>query len=77
MVKCSTNVLEERYNSMPRRIVDLIKATGDATKYQLYDVGEQCCVFIEMYLKYVVVFFVEFYLEFIFKCCLIIRFYDL
>ena len=63
---------------MPRRIADLIKAKGDATKYQLYDVGVQCCcVFIEMYLKYVVVFFVEFYLEFIFKYCLIIRFYDL
>ena len=46
---------------MPRRIADLIKATGDATKYQLYDVGVQCCcVFIEMYLKYVVVFFFEF-----------------
>ena len=27
------NVLEELYNSMTRRIADLIKAKGDATKY--------------------------------------------
>ena len=27
------NVLEELYNSMPRRIADLIEANGYATKY--------------------------------------------
>ena len=27
------NVLEELYNSVPRRIADLYKAKGDATKY--------------------------------------------
>ena len=27
------NVLGELYNSMPRRIADLIEANGDATKY--------------------------------------------
>ena len=27
------NVLEELYNSMPRRIADLIEANRDATKY--------------------------------------------
>ena len=27
------NVLEELYNSMRRRIADLIEANGDATKY--------------------------------------------
>ena len=27
------NVLEELYNSMPRRIADLIESKGDATKY--------------------------------------------
>ena len=51
------NVLEEINNSMPRRITDLVKAKGDIKKYCLYDVGLQyCCVFIGMYLKYVVVF---------------------
>ena len=46
------NVLEELYSSMPRNIADLIEANKDATKYWLYDVGEQCCcVFIGMYLK--------------------------
>ena len=51
------NVLEELYNSMPRNIADLIKAKAGATKYRIYDVGVQVCcyVFIEMYLKYVVV----------------------
>ena len=51
------NVLEELNNSMPRRITFLIIAKGDTKKYWLYDVGLQfCCVFIGMYLKYVVVF---------------------
>ena len=51
------NVLEELNNSMPRRITDLIKAKGDTKKYWLYDVGVQSyCVFIGMYLKYVVIF---------------------
>ena len=47
------NVLEELYNSMSRRISDLIKAKGGATNYWLYDVGVQvcCCGFIEMYLS--------------------------
>ena len=27
------NVMEELYNSMPRRIEDLYKANGDATNY--------------------------------------------
>ena len=54
------NVLEELNNSIPRRIADLIKAKVDATKYLLYDVDVQCyCVFIGMYLKYVVVFSLE------------------
>ena len=49
----SQNVLEEFYNSMPRRIAALIKANGGATKYCLYDVGGQvcCCVFIGMYIN--------------------------
>ena len=46
------NVLGELYNSMPRRIADLIEANKDATKYRLYDVGEQWrFVFIGMYIK--------------------------
>ena len=76
------------YNSMPRRIADLIKAKGDATKYWLWyrctmllcfhgNVYKVCCcAFIGMHLKYVV-FFIGIYFEFIFKCCLIIRWYDL
>ena len=45
------NVLEELYNSMPRRIADLYKAKGGATNYQINDVGVQvcCCVFFGMY----------------------------
>ena len=55
------NFLEELYNSMPRRIADIMIANGAATKYWLYDVGQQvyCCVFIGMYLKYDVVFSLE------------------
>ena len=49
------NVLEELYNAMPRWIANLIKAKRDATIYQLYDAGVHCyCVFIGMYLNYVV-----------------------
>ena len=60
--------MEEFHNSMPRRSVDLIKVQEDATNYKLYDVGVQCCcVFIGMYLKYVVVFFIGMYLIFIYK----------
>ena len=67
------NNLIELYNSMLGRISDLIKAKGGATKYRLYDVGVQCCcVFIEMHLKYFVVFFIRMYLIST-KCCLIIR----
>ena len=56
------NVLEELYNSMPRRIADLIKAKESAAKYLLCDVSEQvcCCVFIGKYFI------------FIYKCCLMI-----
>ena len=41
------------YNSLPRKIADLIKAKWVATKYQLRDVGVQVCwcVFIKMYLS--------------------------
>ena len=46
MVNVAPNVLEELNNSMPRRITDIIKAKG----------VQCCCVFIGMYLKYVVVF---------------------
>ena len=46
---------------MPGKIEDLIKAKGDAKKYWLYDVGiQRCCVFIGMYLNYVVVFSLEY-----------------
>ena len=33
MVSVAPNVLEELYNSMPRRSPDLIKAKGGVTKY--------------------------------------------
>ena len=57
----ASNVLEELYNAMPRRIADLIKAKRDATIYRLYDACVHCyCVFIGMYLKYVVVFSLEY-----------------
>ena len=41
-------VLEVLYNLMPRKIANLIKAKGGATKYYLYYIGIQvcCCVFI-------------------------------
>ena len=35
------NILGELYNSMPRRIADLNKDKESATKFCLYDVGEQ------------------------------------
>ena len=52
------NVLKELYNSMPRRIADLIKVKRGTTKYWTNDVGVQvsCCVFIRKYLKYDAVF---------------------
>ena len=55
------NILEELYNSMPRRIADLIKAKGGARKYWFYDVGVQVCcfIFIGMYLKYDALFSLE------------------
>ena len=39
------NIIEELKILMPRRNADIIKAKGPATKYWLYDVGVQHCVF--------------------------------
>ena len=49
----ASNDLEGLYNSMPKRIADLIKAKGDATKYW----RTMLLCFIGIYLKYVVEFF--------------------
>ena len=69
----TSNVVEELNNSMQRRITDLIKEKGGTKKYRLYVGVHCCCVFIGMYLKYVVVFFIGIYLILIYNCCLIIR----
>ena len=57
---------------MPRKIADLIKAKGGATKYRLHGVGVQvcCCVFINMYLSNTMfLVHIRMYLIFIHKCC--------
>ena len=65
------------YNSMPRKIADLIKAKEGATKYQLHYVGIQVCcgVFTKMFLSNTMLC-VGMYLILIHKCYLI-RWYDL
>ena len=67
------NILEEFYNSMPRRIADLNKDKVGATKFCLYDVGEQeCCyVFIGMYLRMLLCFQWNVF-DINIQCCLII-----
>ena len=67
------NVIEELYNFMPRRNADLYKSKGAATKYWLYDVGVQCCVFLLECFKVCCCVLVGMLLKFLFKCCLIIR----
>ena len=67
------NIIEELYNSLPRRNADLIKAKGAETKYWLYDIGVQCCVFSLECFKVCCCVLVGMHLKFIFKCCLIIR----